>query len=146
MSGRPLKNYDLYIDKLQAYATACEITVEYRDEPGDGKYIPTRRKLVLDKDLPESTEIATFLHELGHSLDDTLYTKPVDKKMDAAYKAFYNATPTQKQKDLVVECEQRAWMYGRSTAKKLRIPLGKWFDSEESEALSEYRSHEAQNR
>lgn len=144
MSGRPLKNFDTYRDKLEAYSKACELTLEYRDHDGDGTYFPSRRKIVIDKDLPESTEIATFLHEIGHSMDDTLHSKSMEKKFDKAYKAIYSKRkkPTPQQKELVLGCEERAWMYGRAIAKKLRIPLGKWYDEEQTDALKSYRDLE----
>lgn len=137
--GRSLKNYDIYIEKIQAYTEACEITIEYKDVPGDGAYMPSRRVISVDKDLPESTEIATLLHEMGHSMDDTLYDKRSMKILDKAFPAFYNGTATEAQKAAVIECERRAWVFARGIAKKLRIPLGKWFDKEENEALSDYR-------
>lgn len=142
MPGRPLPNFDLYLDKLGAYAKACEITIEYRDEPGDGAYIPARRKIVLDKDLPESTEIATFLHELGHSLDDKLYDKIEFKKLDRLYKLVYKGKLPAAKLPEVLECEKRAWVFGRAIAKKLRIPLGSWYSREEAEALSHYEQTE----
>lgn len=138
--GRPLKRYDDYLDKLKLYAEACEITIEYKSVDGDGVYVPSRRKIVLDPDLPESTEIATLLHEIGHSMDDTLINKRTEKVMDRAYKAFYDQSASKKQVEKVVECEKRAWIYGRSIAKKLRIPLGKWYDYEEKSALEGYVS------
>ena len=142
MSGRSLPNYELYKEKLETYCSACEISVEYKDYSGDGAYMPSKRKIVLDCDLPESTEIATWLHELGHSLDDTLYTKKGEQSYSKAFNAFYKDEATQEQKDLVVAAETRAWMYAKSIAKKLRIPLGKWFKEEEIEALNAYRGIE----
>lgn len=137
--GRPLKNFDTYKDKLQAYIDACELTIEYREVDGDGAYLPSRRVIKLDKDLPESTEIATILHECGHSTDDALHDPFSEKKLDKAYKAFYNDKATYNQKKAVIECEQRAWIFARGIAKKLRIPLGKWFDAEEKESLKSYQ-------
>jgi hypothetical protein len=144
--GRSLKNHDAYLDKLKAYAQACEITVEWKNEDGDGAYIPSLRKIKIDPDLPDSTEIATLLHELGHSLDDTLYSKSVMRVLDRAYKAVYHKKPTQQQLQSVLDCEKRAWTFGRSIAKKLRIPLGKWYAAEEAEALKIYGDTETQNR
>lgn len=138
--GRTLKNHDLYMEKLLAYAYACEITIEYKEMDGDGSYVPSRRKVKLDKDLPESTEVATLLHELGHSLDDNLTDKKIELVMDKAYKAFYKRSANKRQVEHVVECEKRAWVYGRGIAKKLRIPLGKWYDEEERTALEGYTS------
>lgn len=140
--GRPLKNYDIYIDKIKLYIDACELTLEYRDIDGDGMYIPSRRVIKLDKDLPESTEIATLLHECGHTLDDALHDPIMEKKLDKCYKAVYKDKASYDQKQLVVACEERAWVFGRAIAKKLRIRLGKWFDVEEKEALDSYKESE----
>ncbi len=140
--GRVLKNFDIYKDKLLQYVEACSLTIAYREEDGDARYVPSRRKIYLDRDLSESTEIACLLHEIGHSMDDTLSAKSLEKKIDRAYYAAYNKKPTTLQKELVVGCEERAWVYGRSIAKRLKIPLGKWFDREESDALKSYRDLE----
>jgi len=142
--GRPLKNYDIYIDKLKLYAEACEIEIVYRDVPGDGIYMPSKRRISIDKDLPESTEIATLTHELGHAMDDTLYDKRSMKILDKAFPAYYNGTATESQKQAVIECERRAWVFARGIAKKLRIPLGKWFTSEEQEALADYKGESSE--
>jgi hypothetical protein len=139
MPGRPLKNYDGYLDKIKTYCEACQIALEFRDVPGDGMYVPTLRKIVIDRDLPESTELATLLHELSHSMDDSLSDKKMMKKLNKAYPAFYKGTATTEQKRLVVDCETRAWVFARSLAKRLRIPLGVWFTKEEIEALADYR-------
>jgi hypothetical protein len=142
-----LRRYDLYIDKLMAYAEACQITVVYRIEPSDGVYIPARRKIVLDKDLEPGEEIATFLHELGHAMDDSLENGTTHfKKLQNAYHATYEKKPTKYQRSLVVACEKRAWEYGRGIARKLRIPLGKWFTEAMEDGLKSYRETETQNR
>lgn len=139
-----LRRYEDYLTKLQHYAAACDIEIEYRLEPSDGLYIPSQRKVVLDKDLEPGEEIATLLHELGHMLDDAL--QEPDSNLNRAYQAVYRKKPTINQRRLVLECEQRAWDCGRGIAKKLRIPLGKWYDREMQDALQSYRDTETQNR
>lgn len=136
--GRPLKNFDIYMDKLRMYVEACELTLEYKDIDGDGVYLPSRRVITLDKDLPESTEVATLLHEMGHTMDDSLYDPASEKKLDKAYKAVYKNKASYDQTQAVLACEQRAWVFARGIAKKIRIPLGKWFDQEEKDALNSY--------
>jgi uncharacterized protein with von Willebrand factor type A (vWA) domain len=88
--------------------------------------------------LDDSTEIATLLHELGHQFDDALKDPKKRKKYDKAYPAFYKGQASEKQKKLVLECEKRAWEYGKAIAKKLRIKLGKWYEHEKEQALKEY--------
>lgn len=136
--GRSLPNFDIYMDKLRMYSEACELTIEYRDVDGDGVYLPSRRVIKLDKDLPESTEVATLLHEMGHTLDDALHDPIMEKRIDKCYKAFYKDKATFDQKIVVFDCEKRAWVYARGIAKKLRIPLGKWFAEEEEDSLKSY--------
>lgn len=138
MPGRPLPNYDAYQAKILAYAEACEIKVQYRDQPGDGAYIPTLRKIAIDKDLPESTEIATLLHELGHAMDETLLDKRVAKRLNRLYMRVYTVKLSKARLGEIIDCERRAWALGRSVAKSLRIPLGKWFEREEQDALAQY--------
>ena len=137
--GRPLPNHDIYMEKLSLYAEACEITIEYRDIDGDAAYIPSRRVIKLDKDMPESTEVAALAHELGHCNDDALQDDVLWKKIDKAYQVFYKGSANKKQKILVLECEQRAWDHAKGICKKLRIPLGKWFTEEEKDSLDSYK-------
>ena len=139
--GRCLKKFDEYYQKLEHYCEASEIEIQYKEHDNDGSWVPSRRKIILDRDLDESTAVATLLHELGHTTDDYLKDPKQEKKYNKAYKAFYNNTANEKQKKLVVECEERAWVYGRGIARKLRIPLGKWFDTEEAEALRSYKEN-----
>lgn len=148
MSGRKLPNYDLYLNKLEDYAQACELKIEWGNGDEEGYYMPTRRKIVVDPHMTDSATIATILHELGHVLDETLYSKGLEKVMDKAYKSVYKdkSKPTRKQKARVLACERKAWQYGRGIARKLRIKLGKWYDKEEKEALLSYRQVETQNR
>lgn len=136
--GRNLKRYDEYRDKIMAYMEACAINFEFAPEPDEGAYLASRRLIRIDPDLDESTEIATMLHELGHLTDDTLLTGPKFKRISLAYKAFNEKYHSPSQMRLILQCEQRAWMYGRGIAKKLQITLGKWYDDEEKEALAEY--------
>lgn len=140
--GRSLKNFDQYFQKLEHYCQASEIEIQYKEHDNDGSWVPSRRRIILDRDLDESTAVSTLLHELGHTTDDYLKDPKQEKKYDKAYKAFYDSTASEKQKKLVIECEERAWMYGRGIAKKLRIPLGKWFNVEEKQALESYKEDE----
>ena len=142
--GRKLPKYDNYIEKLSLYCRASEIAIEHKEYDGDGAYVPTRRKIILDRDLDESTEVAVLLHECGHMLDDAL-NDPIElKKLDKAYMAFYKNEANDEQKELVYACEERAWNCGRAVAKKLRIKLGNWYDEEELISLADYRD-EAEN-
>jgi Zn-dependent peptidase ImmA (M78 family) len=144
--GRKLKNYDKYLEKIEHYAQACEITIKYGQEDGDGSYSPARRTVKIDENLSDSAELATLLHELGHVLDDSTRQRFEEPKLSSAYNAVYNKKPTKKQIELVLECEEAAWVYARAIAKKLRIPLGKWFDDEMKDGLDSYRETETQNR
>jgi hypothetical protein len=138
VTGRPLPNFEAYLAKLLAYAKACEIKVIYRDEPCDGVYQPSRRTIIIDKDLPESTEIATLLHELGHAEDDAFLDEFTLARLEKLYRKVYRVKLSKRDLAQVLECERRAWQFGRAIAKKLRIPLGKWFEAEEDEALTAY--------
>jgi len=140
--GRKLPKYEEYLEKLVRYCEATELSVEHKEYEGDGAYMPNRRTIVIDRDLDESTEIATLLHEIGHSMDDSLKDPKTLKKYDKAYTAFYKNEATDKQKKIVLECETKAWEYGRGIAKKLRIKLGKWYDVEQESALKDYGQEE----
>ncbi len=135
-----LRNYDRYFLILENYARANGVTIEYRDEPGSGAWVPSRRKIVLDPGLSQSFEIAVLLHELGHLLDDTLFDKKREAKLDKAYGADHGGSATASQRALILLCEERAWNFGRGVAKKLRIRLGKWYDKAVAESLQSYRN------
>lgn len=142
MSGRKLKNYGQYLQKIKNYAKALNIKVEWREEEENGAYIPTRRAIVLDPDMTDSETIAVFLHELGHATEFAAYTPKIDKFTDKAYSA---KRPTRRQQRRIMDCERTAWNYGRVIAKKLRIRLGKWYDEHERDALNSYKT-KPQNR
>lgn len=135
-----LKHYDHYRDLLEAFAQSLGITVTYDDSDGEGAYVPSRNKIKLDPDMSEAREIAVFLHELGHVLDDTTIDYSPTGELDAAYRAIYTKRYSKKQHAIVLRCEKRAWKYGRALAKKLKIRLGKWYDTVEKENLHTYKT------
>ena len=134
------KNYIKYRKVLTSYAKAIKIRIVYAPDAGDGSYIPARRKIRIDPDLTESSQIATILHELGHVLDDAVVPPGnVRNKIQAAYGRIYTKNFTKQQRQVVLRCEKRAWNYGRAIASILNIKLGQWYDKEEKEALDAYR-------
>lgn len=140
MSGISLKHYHAYMERLKAYAEAVGLDIKYGDLDGeDGYFSPHRRYIKIDNDLSESYEIAIILHELGHSLDDTVADMKTESEADTAYSAMYRDKATKKQNKIVIACEKRAWKYGRKLAKQLDIRLGKWFDEAKSECLKAYK-------
>lgn len=140
--GRQLPKHDDYLQKLEHYCEASDIIIEIKDYKHHGVYFPTRRAIVVDEDLDDTEQLATILHELGHVFDDVLNAPNTLEKYNRAYSDFYKNRATEQQVKLVMDCEQRAWDYGRGIAKKLRINLGKWYDVEEKEALKEYGQEE----
>lgn len=139
MNARRLKNFDKYLQKLELYARAINIKIEYKEEAGDGIYIPTLRKIRIDPDLEDSTTIATFLHELGHHQDDLTENNMHKSSLHRAYENVYAEKPTVHQVKLVLECETKAWKQAELIASKLKIKLGKWFYSEKTSALKGYK-------
>lgn len=140
MCKQVLKNYLEYLKKLERYAKAVNLKIEYKPEIGDGAYIPSRLVIRIDPDLSEADEIATFLHELGHALDDNLVNKEYLHKVNTAYVAMGKERLTAKQRKVILDCEKRAWKYGSVIAKKLKIRLGKWYARIRARALREYRA------
>lgn len=132
-----LKYYDEYLARLKKYTKASGIKLWLDDM--ESSYSPAARRLRLDTDLEQTHVIASFLHELGHSLDDSLAARS-SRSLDKAYTAIYKEKHTPKQMDLVIECEKRAWEYGRKIAKILKIRLGKWYDDYQKECLAAYRT------
>lgn len=139
MSGRKLKNYDEYLQKVKMFAKVIDVKIRRKHIASDGEYVPSLRSINIDKELTNSNEIAALLHELGHSQDDTLLNKTYYAKLNKAYIAVYKRKETPAQLDLVIECEERAWLYARSVAKQLRIPLGKWFDNYKKLCIKNYK-------
>lgn len=136
-----LKNYKQYIERLILFAQATGITVIFREnDDSDGLWVPYSRKIIIHDQLSQSSEIACLLHELGHSMDDLLSLPPaVDNNLHKAYIALYSDKHTKAQRKAVVDCEKRAWSNARDIAKRLKIPLGKWFDAAERYCLKAYR-------
>jgi hypothetical protein len=136
-----LKNYQLYLQRIELYAQVLDVGIEYRVHPQDGAFVPTRRKVVIDPDLSETDTLATLLHELGHFLDDTiLRDNPSMGKLSEAYYAVYGDKYTNSQLEIVVKCEERAWDYGEVIAKQLKIKLGKWYTDNKKDAIRSYRT------
>ena len=141
MPEKNLKHYESYCIRLRTFSEAMNISVMYQDYACDGEWDPRTRRIVINTDQSQSSEIASFLHELGHSLGDLLFKdNKYDAKVSKAYKAVYSGKHRASQLDLVIKFEQTAWKNGRDIARRLKIPLGKWFDEAEAYCLSSYRS------
>ncbi len=134
-----LKHYGRYIRYIKAYCSAIHLSLEFSNKDDEGAYIPSLRKIRVDPDLPESSQLAVLLHELGHVLDDTLLAKKKFRQMERAYMKVYSHKCSKKQKRVVYRAELRAWEYGRVIAKILDIRLGKWYDKYRSKCLQGYR-------
>jgi hypothetical protein len=139
MPGRTLKLHDEYLQRLELYAEASKLTVEYKQEDGDGAYVPSRRLIRIDPDLNDSFQVAVFLHELGHHLDDRLVHEKYLDRVNKAYTAFYAEKHTKRHLKLIRETEERAWEYGRTVAKIVKIRLGKWYDDAQKLCLESYK-------
>lgn len=140
MEDVDLKHYRLYLAKLAALATSHGIKLRpRRGYEDDGVYSPRKRWITYDSELDQSRKIAVILHELRHALDDLTKTPLQWKKIDAAYGVAYKKRgQTREQKLAVLACERRAWLYGENIAKRLRIPLGRWFFQVKEDCLSDY--------
>ena len=135
-----LKHYDVYMEKLHAYAQATGIKVVYNYKDEESAYIQSRNQIKLDPQMSQSFEIAVFLHELGHSLDIATLD-PHSKayiRMEKAYAALYSRKFTKKQREEVLATEARAWDYAKIIAKQCKIRLGKWFTNAKDECLESY--------
>jgi hypothetical protein len=137
--SRHLPKHDEYMQKLEIFAEASRIEVVWEKEPDGGAWIPTRRMIRIDPHLSDAVEVATFLHELGHSEDDSFLCAKAWRRLDRAYRALKHEREKPRHARIILECEERAWRLGRAIAKRLKIPLGKWFDEEEQSSLAMYR-------
>ena len=143
-----LKNaYTNNYNKLLKYAKSCNFKVIYASCNASAEWNPKTKTITLSHDyFNNKAEIAFFLHELGHALDDAQQTdKGYVKYLDLCYRRFNKLINTNKkiyitenQKYSVIFTEYRAWKNARDIAKLLRIKLGDWFYKEEFEGLKTY--------
>ncbi len=143
MTETRLPNYSKYLDSLERYAKGAKIRVEYvHGDFEGGEYHHHTRVLRLEPDLPEATEIACFLHELGHAFDESSSSVGNVRALSKAYVAFYKGKATIMQTIGVIRCERKAWEYAEAIAKLLKIPTGKWFARHRDYYLKGYLEHE----
>lgn len=122
-----LKHYDKYLNKLTVFANSLGYYVVYRLEESDGLFVPSNRRIVLDKELSEANTVAVFLHELGHAFQH--YFKHIKKAEYARLERAYTAKrPTKAQEKLTLAYEKEAWEIGKLIAAVLKIKLGTWYD------------------
>lgn len=138
MCRQNLPNYHKYWERLNNFANTLGIKIEYAENDSEGSFSQAHRKIRVDVGLCEAEDIATILHELGHAMDTLLVTPTISKHIEKAYEVVYNRKPTRRQQSLVMGCEKRAWLYGRSIAKQLKIRLGKWYFQFERDCLKSY--------
>lgn len=141
MCDRDLPKYESYIQRLLLFSKASHLKIVYSNKLDCmGYYSPEKNLIALDSDLSEAEEVAVFLHELGHFVDDELkYDSKLYAKVNKAY-SRYNTKKrlTKSQFRLIMNCERRAWKYGVFIAKKLKIPLGSWFFQVRKSCLRAY--------
>lgn len=139
MYKRKLKGFVGYKSRLELYAMAVGIRIEYTEHEDESAYVPSRSMIKLHDGLSNSEEIAIFLHELGHAMDDAFRNRVEEQSLSRAYVAVYEKRSTEGQDALVYECERRAWRFGKAIAKRCRIRTGKWYDKVRNECLACYR-------
>ncbi len=130
------------------FAKSLNIDIMYTEVDSEGVYIPARNLIRIDSDLSESSTIAVFLHELGHVLDINLVdlsTSRIKSRIERAYTALDKKKATKTQIACIVKYETRAWDLARSLAKKLKIPLGKWFDQAQTCCTNSYKEYQNEN-
>lgn len=139
MSGS-LKNYSKYMVSLHRYARAAKIRIRFEDgDFGGGEYDVHTRIIRIDPEEPPAIRVAVLLHELGHAFDEVIMDRAYNKSLARAYNKFYKESHTEYQKSLVLQCELRAWKYGRGLAKLLKIPLGRWYYECKNNSIRSYR-------
>lgn len=151
-----MKNYDLYYNKILDYAKLCGVVVYWSkddldyehfgefSEKSQGRphaiYITVDR--AVEKTYKKKYVLACMLHELGHYEDSLKFKKFYSlKNLDKAYVSYQKSgvcTPNQKR--LILKCETMAWDQALVIAKKLNIPVGKWFSETRASALGIYAS------
>ena len=139
MYGCSLKHFDKYRKSIDAYAKAHRLKIRYDRRGYESSFVPSLRVIKIEPHMSDSEEIATLLHELGHSIDDMLVVNgTMSRRMDKAYKSLYKNRASKVQKAMVYGAESRAWNLGRVIARELNIRLGKWYTSVEQFSLKTY--------
>lgn len=137
-----LKYYKFYRRSLLKYVKAIGWKIMRGHYETDGMMVPSGKYIQLDKELSQSDEIAAILHELGHTMDDTIMNLGNHQRVEIAYNAIYTKRYTKAQLDLVMATERKAWKYGRVIANMLQIRLGKWYTKYQNQCLRSYRRQE----
>ncbi len=126
--------------RLRILAKANNIKIQFADLDTPGMWMPSIRKIKIDREGSRHVKIASLLHELGHSIDDMLlFHFTSESKLFKAYAAVDAAKPTPKQLSMVLDCENRAWDAAVDMARFLKIPLGKWFFKFKRQCIATYR-------
>ena len=149
-----MKNFELYYNKLLDFSRLCGVSVYlFFDESGEsskyhndlvdlGEFDPVKRSISVNANMPKSSQIAVFLHELGHFYDHMADPRRyASKKLIGAYSSYLLEKPiSPKNLKIVVDCEKRAWHHGKAIARVLKIPLGRWYEKERQLGLSVFDS------
>lgn len=141
-----LPAFDKYKKKCVEFAKALRYKVVYKaNVEGEAEFSGPRRQITVDEDMTEPEIIASILHELGHAID-AIFTQNWTTEQNKAYDVFYDNLFTQRQKNLVVAAEIRAWDFAEELAVELGIPLGKWFFHERKVCLKGYKEAKSEKK
>lgn len=138
-----LRNYKIYLKKIKAQCRLMGLKIKWvKDMSCYGEYNPNKRTITIARNQSESEKISTLLHEMGHFIDDT--RNPNRFAMKYHFHGYGKlekeyAVLTVNQKDAVMRAEMSAWKNARALARQLKIPLGKWFYTDETRCLNTYR-------
>lgn len=140
-----LEVYNKNYNKLLKYSESSGIKVVYEKTNSEAEWLKEKKTIRINTEHYGNTkELALFLHELGHCIDDFKQTKEFLKKSSQSYKHFnrvinqQQSRMTSKTKFDVIDTEYRAWVNAISLAKQLGIRLGKWFYKEMDQGIKEY--------
>ena len=132
-----LKNEDLYFNKILTYCNAVGITVFYKPLLNNAQIYD--KKIYIDPTFTGSHLISVLLHEIGHFEDDIVNNNQFNELYaQASIKVDNNIALNQKEFDCIMKCEVGAWLKGEHIAKKLKIPLGKWYLKSMNKFLTPY--------
>lgn len=126
------------MSRLENFTRMLGIKLVRRAQDSEGSYSRQSRTIQLDEDNSEVQDVAVLLHELGHAVDEMLIDDKIRKTINEAYALVYRTKVSKNQRNLVMNNEVRAWMYGRSIARQLKIRLGKWYSDQEFMCLRRY--------
>lgn len=136
--------FEKYKKKLLTYCWKREISVvqtDVKSMDNDAMFERYGKEIIIGMFDSKTNFIASMLHELGHFLDTKATPKYLSSnRIDSAYKTMLNRQKlTSIQKQIILGCETRAWIFAEGLANLLKIKIDNEFFEHKENALKNYK-------